>query len=192
MYVKKRYEYMTNIKITLTISLLLCFLMTLFCISKHAYSQGKTYTNKEYGFTIDGPESWLEQLGPGGPDGIVTFIKKSDAALPKLCVTIDTPGNIQSVLDYANGIIQSIKAPAKARQATLRILEQPHEVIIRGIKGSKAVYELVGPANVKYADWKFMKDDLIISIIGGSYSTDFENDLKDFDNTVNSLIFLKE
>ncbi|UCG35089.1 MAG: hypothetical protein JSW17_06280 [Candidatus Omnitrophota bacterium] len=183
---------MVGIKRNVIIGLSLCIVISVFWIAKSKYVPREVYVNRKYGFTVTGPKDWRKQLGSRGSKGIVVFIESFDTTLPRLGVTIDKAGDAKTVLKYANLTIRDLKNKARKRQLRLRILERPHEITINGIKGAKFIYEIAGLIDVKHIDCKFMKKGLVFSVMGASYSDDFKNYLKDFENTINSFSFLKK
>lgn len=155
-------------------------------------SPARYYVNVEGRFEIRGPKGWLMNVSSDSNPEKVTFTKQSDTTLPILGVVTDYAGELPTLLDYTNYSIEDTKRNLAGRQGIMKILESPHEIEVNGTKGMRAVYEIsgLGPVTTKNIDYKFMKGKLVVSVMGVSYSADFDNDLKDFEAAIASFRFL--
>jgi hypothetical protein len=148
------------------------------------------YVDEVNGFEIMGPKGWYKYLGSGGRQGEVKFIRESSAAFPILGVTTDSIGDFLTLLEYTNYIIEYLRENFANRQGVMKLLEPSHEIEINGIKGTKFVYEVTGPVNMKAVDYKFMKNNLIVSIQGVATPDTFDKYVKDFEEAIASFKFL--
>jgi len=165
------------------------------CINVLAESENKTitqeyYKNEQDGFEITGPKGWLKTPAE---DANVIFKKEANTTLPVLVVTTDSAGDFKTALEYANWVIEEVyKKGFASRQAEMKIIEPAHEIEINGVKGIKFVYEVIGPVNTKNIDCKFMKDKLIVSVMGMDLSKNYDKNIVAIEKAINSFKFLEK
>jgi hypothetical protein len=156
--------------------------------------EGELYTNKEYGFEIRGPKGWFRRAREGGREGEVIFAKQEEGfGLPILGVTTDiAPAQVKTALDFASLVLPSYEEAINRHQGTFKLVEPITEIEANGFKGARFIYEVSGSGGkaMRSIDCKFIKDNLIVSIQGMAYSEDFETNLKDFKEAINSFKFI--
>ncbi|MEW6075042.1 MAG: hypothetical protein AB1530_01915 [Candidatus Omnitrophota bacterium] len=163
------------------------------------------HVNTEYGFEISGPKGWLKDVRapiPGKTSTEAVVYSKHDqhtkgeTVFPNLMVTIDVaPENITNAVDFSKRVLQYWREVfAKYKTGTLAVIEEPHEIELNGLKGSRAIFDLNANdgKSMRNVDYKFMRNGTIISVMGGDWSSSANAHLKDFEDAAATFKFIGE
>jgi hypothetical protein len=163
------------------------------------------HINTEYGFEISGPKGWFKDVhapipGKTSTEAVVynkhAQHAKGEAVFPNLMVTIDiAPENVTSAVDFSKRVLQYWREVfAKYKTGTLVVIEEPHAIELNGLKGSRAIFDLNANdgKSMRNVDYKFMRNEIIISVMGGDWSSSANAHLKDFEDAAATFKFIGE
>ncbi|MBM3248576.1 MAG: hypothetical protein FJZ10_04050 [Candidatus Omnitrophica bacterium] len=167
-------------------------------------SEGELYIDEDYGFEIKGPKGWFKKLVY--PDKIHTQRKsvrynkyaqaEGETAFPTFVATTDiVPANISNAVDFSNLIIQEwIEILAENKSGILRVIEEPHEIEVNGIKGARAIFEMIATdgKGMRTLDYKFINNNTVFSVMGTDWPDKFETNRQDFEKAVSSFRFISK
>ena len=195
------YENFLNMKL-LRICLFFAFIVSACVCAYTSYaqqaSQQERYIDGEHGFSINPPKGWFRHLiqsaSPDAPQTGVSYSKNPDEReLPIIGITMDPiPDNLakNGVLDFSNLTLALYRELASQSKGEVVTIEQPHEIDVNGLKGSRVIFDVKGPNGAaRILDCKFTKKDKLISIQGVDTPEDFDNNLREFEGVVNSFKF---
>jgi len=165
--------------------------------STNLFAEQETYINTEFGFEITGPDGWYKQELTKGQRELIhagaQFTKTEGENLPSIDVSVDLikpvhRGKIKSALDFTKFMLSQYDQPGI--EAKIQLVEPPQEVDVKGLVASKVVFDVSGPkGTLRMADYKFMKGDLLISILCVDYPGTFEYNFKDLESVIKSFKF---
>lgn len=188
-------------KIITLILLSLFIIPWTFAIGEEALTgvKGQIYVDETCGFKITGPKGWFKEIVPPQPGKTsresVMYRKHKieEGVFPRLAITSDTPfEDITTALDFAKSTLQYWKeALIRNQSGALQVIEEPHELEINGIRAARFIYGMadIDGKSMLIVEYKFMKGNVGISVIGMDWASSFDIQLKDFEEAANSFKF---
>lgn len=153
-------------------------------------AQPLTYENETLGVKLTGPDGWSRTTGPYKNEKAKNLLVSFHHSLnkkysPFIILTVE-PAKSRTSLDYANLDIEVLKNDHK----DLKIIKEPTSLTINGREGINFTYEYMLKEGVpaRYSISVFMKGELFYILACGANPEDFENNLKSFDPSVNTLM----
>jgi hypothetical protein len=99
---------------------------------------------------------------------------------------------INSAVDLSKYFLLKYRKIVEETGGTLRVVEEPRGIDINGTKAGRCIFDRVGLEGkyFRVVDYKFLENDLFISISGMDWAETFETALKDFEAVAKSFKFL--
>jgi len=164
---------------------------SLFCsTSAFSESQRERYVDEEHGFEILAPSSWFVHKDAGGTP-VFTQSSTSQVKFPRIGIIVESlPYEAMTAFDCSESLVKQYIEMAKQAKAIFKLIEPVTEIKVNGMKGAKFMFNMMaqdGSNSVRYIDCKFVRENYIISIIGISYSGNFNQYINEFEDCINSF-----
>jgi len=164
--------------------------ISFYCISfLGVASCQELYINKHFGFEMQYPKGWSESKETQLEDGSIQvyFSKDKAKSTPGLIVSTDSLGNFENYLEYTNFVIGRLREVYAKANLQMKVLAEPREVEIHGLRCIRYIYEVSGPVTMKYIEYRFIRRSAVFSITGFDRAVNFDNSINDFEKMVASF-----
>ena len=160
---------------------------------------GEVYCNQEYGFILVEPLGWHKHdiVSSGGRKigGVSFTFEPHKDSFPVIVVSIDRIyrwKRLDSALDFAQDLIKRWQKKSQDSKQRLKIIEEPKQAVINGIKCCRFIVERTNPIGewVRLEGFEFMRGKIVVSLQMMDYVDNFQKHLPEFEEMASTFKFL--